>query len=350
MAPLRLLDLPTEIQLSIAEQLCQNNGVQWMSRAFQISGRSEPGHTSLLHLAQTCTELHHLVMCPENDLLWKKACYDYGIHPDLQLDEVLCAGTSYLESRSWRTVCRVTVLWSKPFPMQEKPPNLPKPNKALSKLRPRTSNQPGKYTIDLSCVGYGDSRGAVYAISEPRRSDEEGRVLLQTRRPYPLPGMGSRISTAILDPAATDSPTQVPGNGVQNVKSVSTYNAYPHQSAAGFFSEQIDGDWIVSKTNLASPDRKWVWNIGQNSPDRMASNGDILVAMTTPKSVEDQPAQQGQRQAQATHLVCVQAAREKSNSAKEASQILWEYDITQKWAELKTYYAHPVLRIFHLTK
>ncbi|KAI9763872.1 MAG: hypothetical protein M1840_009056 [Geoglossum simile] len=289
-------------------------------------------------------------MCPENDLLWKHACFGYQLHPALQLDDVICAGTSHVETRLWRNVCRMTVHWSKPFPSYQKPANLPRPGRALVKLPPRPLPSTRKRTIDLACVGYGDSRGAVYAIGEPRRSDEEGRVLLEIRKPKQVPQMSSTISTAILDPNAASSPIQTIKNGVQNVNSTHMYNAYPHQSAAGFFSEMVDENWIVSKTNISDPQKKWVWNIGPNAPDRMASNGDILVAMTYHKHSESQSTQQSQRPVQATDLVCARAAKDKWDPVHRDRGTLWEYDITKKWAEPESYTAHPVLRIFHLTK
>jgi hypothetical protein len=336
-APLQLLDLPTEIQLSIAVQLCVHNNV-------------EPGHTSLLHLARTCSQLHHLVMCPENDLLWKNACLGYGIHPALQLDEVICAGTLCLDTRSWRNVCRVTVLWSKPFPPYRNPRNLPKPQRALTRLPTYISCPEKKHTIDLACVGYGDSRGTVYAIGEPRHSDEEGRVLLEIRRPKPAPHMTTRISTAVLDPSVTPLQLQTLGSGVQSVGAASVYNAYPHQSSAGFLTKMVGDNWTVSKTDISDSQRKWVWNVGPNAPDRMASNGDILVAMTSRKPTETHPTQPGQRPVQATNLVCTRAASERQEPTYEARNVMWEYDITEKWVEPQPYTAHPVLRIFHLTK
>ncbi|KAH0536669.1 hypothetical protein FGG08_006464 [Glutinoglossum americanum] len=336
--PLQLLDLPTEIQLSIAVQLCSHVN-------------AEPGaHISLLHLAQTCSQLHHLVMCPENDLLWKNVCIGYGIHPALQLDEVICSGTSYFDTRSWRNVCRVTVLWTKPFPSHQKPPSVPKPQRALARLPPHISSSARKHTIDLACVGFGDSRGAVYAIGEPRHPDEEGRVLLEIRRPKPAPQMTTKISTAILDPNTTPLPIKTLESGVQSVGAASMYNAYPHQSAAGFSTEMFGDNWIVSKTDISDPQRRWVWNIGPNAPDRMASNGNILVAMTSRNPPETQSAQLGHRPAQATDLVCVRAADERRDPTRQSRSLMWEYDITQKWAEPISYTAHPVLRIFHLTR
>ncbi|KAI9776648.1 MAG: hypothetical protein M1839_009454 [Geoglossum umbratile] len=350
--PLRLLNLPTEIQLSIAVQLCASKITVFEKWEDGVRPRHivQPGHTSLLHLAQTCSQLHHLVMCPENDLLWKNTCLGYQIHPALQLDDVICAGTSYLETRLWRNVCRMTVHWSKPFPSHQKPPSLPRPERALARLPPRPFLSTKKRTIDLACVGYGDSRGAGYAIGEPRRSDEEGRVLLEIRGPKLVPQMTSTISTAILDPSAASSPIQAVESGMQNVSSAHMYNAYPHQSAAGFFTEMVGDNWIVSRTNISDPQKKCVWDIGPNVPDRMASNGDILVTMTCRKLPESHTAQQGQRPVQATNLLCIRAAKEKQDPAREDKSLLWGYDITQKWAEPESYTAHPVLRIFHLTK
>jgi hypothetical protein len=350
--PIRLLHLPTEIQLSVAVQLCAPRITVFEECEDGVRPRHnvQPGHTSLLHLAQTCSQMHHLVMCPENDLLWKHACFGYQIHPALQLDDVICAGTSHLETRLWRNVCRMTVHWSKPFPSYQKSANPLRPERALAKLPPRPFLSTRKRTIDLACVGYGDSRGAVYAIGEPRRSDEEGRVLLEIRKPKLVPQMTSTISTAVLDPSAASSPIRTVRNGVQNVGSAHMYNAYPHQSAAGFSSEMVGENWIVSKANISDPQKKWVWIIGPNAPDRMASNGDILVAMTCHKLPEFHTTQQSQRPVQATDLVCVQAAKDKWDPAHGDRNLLWEYDIIKKWAEPESYTAHPVLRIFHLTK
>ncbi|KAH0548565.1 hypothetical protein GP486_007891 [Trichoglossum hirsutum] len=337
--PLRLFDLPTEIQLSIAVQLCVHD--------------VEPGHTSLLHLAQTCSQLHHLVMCPENDLLWKNACLGYGIHPGLQLDEVICAGTPCLDTRSWRGVCRLTVLWSKPFPPRQSPWSLLWPKQALTRLPTYTPSPEKRHTIDLACVGYGDSRGTVYAIGEPRHSDERGRVLLEIRRPNPATHIATRISTAVLDPSVTPLQVQTIRSGVQNASTASAYNAYPHQSSAGFLTQKAGDNWTVSRTDISDSQRRLVWNVGPNAPDRMASNGDILVAMASRKPPRTHPAQASQRPAQATNLVCARAVSERQEltaTIHEARSIMWEYDITEKWVEPEPYTAHPVLRIFHMTK
>jgi hypothetical protein len=318
-----LLQLPTEILINI----------------LKFTAYSPGSYITLLKLAQTCSHLHHAIFCSENDLIWRGAALTLGIHESLQLEQILYPGSSAVQRRLWQNVVKLSLGWSRPFPVAA--PTVPRLQKAPKELPPpdRKGDWFGRRTIELFTYGEGSRKGAAY-LSKHASVNDDGCVVFQIRPEKAVTATNSmtRLVTGVLDPAF---------GKIQAValewKAQNQWTATPFPTSAGFLVEEKNGEYRVRAVDAPETGLSQLWNLGKRAPDRFVANGEILVAVTFPDPTSSVAATQIP-----SNLLCVESVGKNTELAE--SKVVWEFDLSREWVEDEPYTSFPHLKNFHITK
>ncbi|KAF3942312.1 hypothetical protein ABW19_dt0205898 [Dactylella cylindrospora] len=307
--------LPTEIWISI----------------IQFASAEHPnGHMQgLIDLALVSKQFHHIIFCGENDgAIWKPAAVSLGVHHATLLDEVLFAGTSSLETRSWKKVYKFMREWQRPFPAEVK---MPKPRKVAWNLPALKDAGDGfvRRTFEMCCCGEG--RGLSYKIKQPLAVDK-GNIIFEARN---IDNDNTAVAAGLLE-AGEERARQVSGRARRAQK----YIQFQYPLPAGHMVTEEEGEFIISKIDPTTGNTTTTWLFGQRQPDRFVSFKDILVAVAYHGPDDELASLPGAELCRSIFL-CLRA-----NDPKP----LWMFDVSVDWYNRDDDYrgfAH--VKNFHVT-
>ncbi|KAK6537591.1 hypothetical protein TWF694_011771 [Orbilia ellipsospora] len=308
--------LPPEIWLSIIQ--------------FAAANDPEDHLHGFINIALISKQFHHVVFCSENDsAVWKPAAVSLGIHPRTHLDEVLFAGTSSLQNRSWRTIYKFLREWQKPFPLDA---TIPKPKKVdwqLPALKASTGDGFVRRTFEIACCGNG--RGLSYQIKQPVAADK-GNIILEARN---IDNDKTAVAAGLLE-AGEERARQASGRS----RRVEKHILFPYPLPAGYMVTEEDGGFVVSKLDATTGTTTTSWLFGERQPDRFTSFKNIMVAITH-HGPDDEISQLPNAQNCRSIFVCL-----KANDPKP----VWQFDVSNHWYHPEDDYrgfAH--VKNFHIT-
>ncbi|KAL7273510.1 hypothetical protein RUND412_003626 [Rhizina undulata] len=328
-----LLQLPPEILLNILRL---------------VAASTEPhGHNALITVSQTCTHLHHAVFCSEHDSLWREPAIALGTPPPITLDQILYPGSSTIQRRLWRNVVKLNLAWSRPFPAGT--PALPRLQRAARALPPQNKSGDwfGRRTIEIFAAGEGNRKRPVYRTRHTNVKDD-GNTVFEVAIPRSGPGPSAKVKqiTGVLDPMLGKT-----REINSEVKTASQWSSTPFPCSAGFVVEERNGEFRIRVVDAATAGFSRCWNLGRRRPDRFVANEGVLVACTYELPEKNPPTQNPHIPSNLVCLECVGGKKSLWKKDAEESKVLWEFDLSVKWAQLDEHYtSFPHLKNFHITK
>ncbi|EPS41593.1 hypothetical protein H072_4511 [Dactylellina haptotyla CBS 200.50] len=302
----------------------------WLS-IIQFAGASDPdGHLhAFINIALISKQFHHVVFCSENDsAVWKPAAISLGIHPGIHIDDVLFAGASSLENRSWRKVYKFMKEWQKPFPQDA---TIPKAKRVAWNLPSLKGAGDGfvRRTFEMACCGTG--RGLSYQVKQPVAADK-GNVIFEARN---IDNDKTAVAAGLLE-AGEERARQASGRS----RRVEKHILFPFPLSAGYMVTEEKSGFVVSKIDPTTASASMSWLFGERRPDRFTSFKNIMVAITH-HGPDDELSELPNAQNCRSILVCLKAGDPKP---------VWQLDVSVDWYHADDDYrgfAH--VKNFHVT-
>ncbi|KAF3163538.1 hypothetical protein TWF106_005525 [Orbilia oligospora] len=313
----------------------------WL-QIINFAAASEGDHLKgLINIALVSKQFHHTIFCSENDsAIWKPAAVRYGMHPNTHLDDVLFTGTSFLESRSWRTVFKFMKELQKPFP-HESDVTIPKAKKVAWQLPSLKDTKEGfvRRTFEMACCGNG--RGLSYSVKQPVPADR-GNILFEARN---IDNDKTAVAAGLLE-AGEERARQASGRP----RRVERHRLFPYPLPAGYMvtEEPERGGFVVSKIDPTTGNPAMSWLFGDRQPDRFTSHKDIMVAITY-HGPDDKISELSNAENCRSMFVCLKA-NDSRKPANEVAEPIWAFDVSFDWYHPDDDYrgfAH--VKNFHIT-
>lgn len=224
---------------------------------------------------------------------------------------------------------------------------MPRSQKAQRELPPQNKSGDwfGRRTIEIFAYGAGTHRGKSYEAKHTSVNDDGCAVFkVWFERGATYPGPTSRWVTGVLDPALGKAREVASEQKLQ-----AQWTATPFPISAGFVVEKKGDEYRVRAVDASTVGLSQSWNLGKRIPDRFVANGEILVAVTSP-NLETGSLGGSSR----NNLVCLESTggrRSRWKTRVEAeSKVVWEFDLSEEWAEEEPYTSFPHLKNFHITR
>ncbi|KAK6346835.1 hypothetical protein TWF696_006942 [Orbilia brochopaga] len=292
-----LRTLPPEIWLSIIQ--------------FATTGDPDGPMHALINIALVSKTFYHTVFCNENDgAIWKPAAVRLGVHPGIHLDELLFAGTSSLEPRSWRTVYKFMREWQKPFPGIVTMPKAKRVAWQLPALQAGPDDGFVRRTFEMACCGNG--RGLSYRIKQPIAADK-GNIIFEARN---IDNDLTAVAAGLLE-AGEERARQASGRP----RRVEKHILFPYPLPAGYMVTEEKSGFVVSKIDPTTGNTTTSWLFGERQPDRFTSFRDIMVAITYHGPDDEMAGLPGVGNCRSL-MVCLKAGDPKP---------LWMLDVSLDW-------------------
>ncbi|KAF3904833.1 hypothetical protein ABW20_dc0105249 [Dactylellina cionopaga] len=283
----------------------------WLSIIHFAAASDTEGHLhAFINIALVSKQFHHVIFCSENDsAIWKPASVSLGIHPSMHLDDVLFAGTSSLENRSWRTVYKFMKEWQTPFSPDV---TIPKAKRVAWQLPPLKGTSDGfvRRTFEMACCGNG--RGLSYKIKQPVAADK-GNVIFEARN---IDNDKTAVAAGLLE-AGEERARQASGKS----RRVEKHIQFPYPLQAGYMVTEEKSGFVVSKLDPTTGNITTSWLFGERQPDRFTSVKNIMVAITH-HGPDDEIADLPNAGYCRSIFVCL-----KANEPKP----LWQLDVSVDW-------------------